>query len=142
LTINRPKIGVALFLFDAYGRFLMMKRMGSHGEGAWSLVGGHLELGKTPEETAADETWEELGIVLDPKEIKRGPYTNDVFDGKDEGKHYVTLFMSTRLPSGQIPKNMEQEKCEELAWFDFDNLPTPLFLPVSNFEKQAVRPPF
>jgi 8-oxo-dGTP diphosphatase len=139
---GRPKIGVGLFLIDDRDRFMLLLRQGSHGAGMWGLIGGHQEYGKSPQQTAVDEAYEETGVVLDPAEIALGPYTNDVFDGEDEGKHYVTLFVSARLPKGQTPVNREQEKCDAMDWFTFDALPDRLFLPVGNFVKQGVRPPF
>lgn len=136
----RPSVGVGLFLLDGEGRFLLMKRKGSHGEGCWGLVGGHLEHGYSPQRTAADEAMEEVGVALDPSEIALGPYTNDVFP--DEGKHYVTLYASARLPVGQTPRNLEPGKCTDMGWFAFDAMPTPLFVPVANFLRQPFRPPF
>jgi len=139
-TTERPKVGVALFLLDPGGRFHLLCRQGSHGAGKWGLVGGHLEYGSNPRQTACEEAFEELGVTLDPAEVALGPYTNDVM--ADEGKHYVTLFASAWLPPGQVPFNKEPHKCSAFGTFGFDALPSPLFLPFENFVAQGVRPPF
>ncbi len=137
---RRPEIGVGLFVLDDSDRFLLLERAGSHGAGCWGLVGGHVEFGQSPQDAAADEAAQEVGLTLDPAEIVLGPYTNDVFP--DEGKHYYTLFVSIRLPQGQVPRNLEPHKCARMDWFSFDRLPERLFIPVRNFLRQPVRPPF
>lgn len=41
--------------------------------------------------------------------------------------------------SGEV-KIMEPEKCEQWEWFDWNNLPKPLFLPAQNLLKQKYNP--
>ncbi len=69
----RPAIGVGLFLLNDAGQFMLLQRQGSHGAGCWGLVGGHLEWGKTPQEAAADEAGEEVGVTLDPPRSRSAP---------------------------------------------------------------------
>lgn len=118
-----PRVGVAAFVFRD-GKFLVQKRKGSHGEGSWSLPGGHLEFGETPEETAARETFEETGMRID--NTRQAALTNDIFS--TEGKHYITLWMMSDWQSGE-PYITEPEKCTAQEWVDFDTLPHPLFSP-------------
>jgi 8-oxo-dGTP diphosphatase len=123
---NRPKVGVGVFV-KRDGKFLMQKRKGKHGDGTWSLPGGHLEFGETPEECAAREVMEETGVRI--SNFCRGPYTNDYFDA--EGKHYITLFIVSEYESGE-PRILEPETTEDLGWFTIGDLPGPLFLPLKN----------
>ncbi|MFC1641025.1 NUDIX hydrolase [Patescibacteria group bacterium] len=123
-----PKVGVHVFIRDSSGNFLIGKRKGSHGAGTYALPGGHIELGETPEETAAREVMEETGCEIE--NIYRGPFTNDIF-GPD--MHYVTLFMRADLVRG-MPHAME-DKCEGWFWANWDHMPSPLFLPLINFQK-------
>jgi len=116
------RVGIGVFVFKD-GKFLIQKRKGSHGEGSWSLPGGHLEFGESFEETARREVMEEAGIEV--KNVRFGAVTNDHF--VDENKHYVTIWMLSEWASGQV-KNMEPEKCTAQTWNTFDDLPTPLFL--------------
>lgn len=139
-SLPRPSVGVGLFVLNERREFLLLQRSGSHGEGCWGLVGGHLEGGATPQQTAADEAGEEVGLTLDPALIALGPYTNDLFP--EEGKHYITLYAATRLPAGQVPWNREPHKCRQFGWFSFDRLPSPLFTPVRNLLRQPVLAPF
>lgn len=123
MSEQNPRVGIGVFVFRG-GKFLMQQRQGSHGEGTWSVPGGHLEFGESPEETAARETLEETGCRI--ANVAFGAVTNDVF--ADESKHYVTLWMTSDWESGE-PTITEPEKCAAQTWADFDNLPEPLFLP-------------
>ncbi len=118
-----PRIGVGVFVFKD-GKFLMGKRMGSNGEGSWSVPGGHLEFGESFEETAMREVFEETGLVV--QNVRFGAVTNDYF--KDEDKHYVTVWMLSDYKSGDATI-MEPDKFVDQEWFSFETLPSPLFLP-------------
>jgi 8-oxo-dGTP diphosphatase len=117
------RVGLGVFVFKD-GKFVMGKRKGSHGEGSWSVPGGHLEFGEDFEDTARREVKEETGLNI--KNIKFGAITNDIF--KEENKHYITIWMISEYSSGKV-QIMEPDKFIEQDWFTFDNLPDPLFLP-------------
>jgi 8-oxo-dGTP diphosphatase len=63
--------------------------------------------------------------------------TNDLF--VEEGKHYITLWMSARITAGE-PTVAATDEVAELAWFDPSNLPQPLFLPLRNLLKGDALP--
>ncbi len=136
---ERPKVGVGLFVMGGDGTFVVIERKGSHGEGTWALVGGHVEFGQSPQEAAAAEAREEMGLDLDPASIHVGPWTNDVFH--DEGKHYLTLFAWVELPHGQWPAIREPDKISRWRWAAFDDVPRPVFLPLGNLLATGWRPP-
>lgn len=117
------RVGVGVFVFKD-GKFLMGQRKNSHGHGEWSVPGGHQEFRESPEETAGREATEETNLII--QNVRFGAVTNDYFN-IDE-KHYVTLWMTSEYEGGVVV-NMEPEKCTGWDWFDFDTLPTPLFLP-------------
>ena len=138
---DRPSVGVGLFVIGPDGRFVIIRRKGAHGAGDWALVGGHMEHGQSPEEAAAMEAAEEMGLRIDPADIHRGPYTNDVF--RAEGKHYVTLFCWAALPSGQEPVIAEPDKLAEWRWASFEDMPRSperVFLPLANLLRTGFRP--
>lgn len=118
-----PRIGIGVFVFKD-GKFLMGKRKGAHGEGSWSVPGGHLDFGESIEEGARRETEEETGVRVN--DLKIVGFTNDIF--KKEKKHYVTFWVIGRYMKGN-PRITEPDKFIEIGWFDFKNLPKPLFLP-------------
>jgi 8-oxo-dGTP diphosphatase len=131
---DRPMIGTGVIIIKN-NKVLLGKRKNAHGEGSWCFPGGHLEFNEKIEESGKREVLEETGIKI--KNIKLGPYTNDIF--KKEGKHYVTLFLIADYDSGEV-KIMEPEKCERWGWFEWDKLPKPLFLPIQNLLKQKFNP--
>jgi len=134
MTENRPKVGVSVIIRKD-NKVMLGKRIGSHGAGTWAFPGGHLEFGESVEKCAKREIEEETGLKL--KNFKTGPFTNDIF--KKENKHYITLFVIADIKVGE-PKVMEPEKCEEWKWFDWSNLPKPLFLPIENLLKDGFDP--
>jgi len=118
-----PRVGIGVFVWKD-GKFIMLQRQGAHGEGSWSVPGGHLEFGESWEECAAREVMEETGMTI--ADIRFFALTNDIFP--QEQKHYITIWMECDWSSGE-PENKEPEKCTAMGWYDFKTLPTPLFLP-------------
>lgn len=130
--MNRPGIGVGVFVIHK-NQLLLGMRKNATGEGTWAEPGGHVEFGETPEEACIREVKEETGIIVkDPKFVG---FTNDIFE--KEKKHYITLFyrVYSDSPDTQV---IEPDKCEEWKWFEIDNLPEPLFLPLENLLKQDI----
>lgn len=77
---------------------------------------GHLEKGETLSNAVIREAKEEIGIEIDEKELQLvsiiHPYQ----------ENYLYVFFTTKKYKG-IPKIMEKDKCDNLNWFDVDNLP-------------------
>jgi len=123
----RPGVGIGVFVRKD-DKILLQKRIGAHGTGTWSLPGGHMEYGETPEQTAARETKEEVNVdIVNPRIIG---ITNDVHEVEE--KHYVTIFLESEYAGGELRIN-EPKKTAEIGWFSADSLPTPLFLPLKSF---------
>jgi len=131
---KKPKVGVGVIIIKD-NKVLLGKRKGSHGEGSWCFPGGHLEFNESLENCAKRETLEETGIEI--KNIRVETITNDIF--KEEGTHYITIFMLCEHYSGEV-KVMEPEKCEKWDWFEWNNFPEPLFLPIQNLLKKDYNP--
>jgi len=113
-------------------QILMGQRCGKHGPGTWSLPGGWMEHGETPEEAVVREIAEEtdlvVGVVRGVYSVRqyRIPYTNTIFKS---GVQSLTLFFVIDEWVG-TPRVMEPDKCKEWRWFDVDKLPEPLFDPL------------
>ena len=123
---KQVRVGVGVVIMHN-GKILLGERIGSHGANTWATPGGHLEVGESIEACAARETLEETGLVVDS--FENLSFTNDIF--KAEDKHYVTLFLRAQYTGGE-PKVTEPDKCKQWRWFELDNLPTPLFSPMTN----------
>ncbi len=91
-----------------------------------------MEFGESPVDCAERELLEETGLVA--SDLQMGPFTNDIFE--KENKHYVTLFVIATY-SGGIAEVRESDRCKEWRWFEWDNLPKPLFLPIQNLIEQG-----
>lgn len=126
-----PRIGTAIFIVRDDGRFLFLKRKGSHGAGSWSTPGGHVDFGEDPVETCKREAQEETGVGVDG--LAFVTLTNDYFE--KDGKHYVTLWYVGKW-NGLEPENLEPDKCDEIRWVDFDEMPTPRLLTYSNLTQE------
>jgi len=129
-----PRVGLGVYILKE-GKVLLGKRKGSHGNGFWSAPGGHLEFGESWEECAKRETLEEAGLEI--KNIRFVGLTNDLHENED--KHYVTIALLADYVSGEA-KVLEPEKLEKWDWFSWDNLPSPLFLPMQNLLRQKFIP--
>lgn len=123
------RVGVGVCIIKN-NKVLLGKRKNSHGHGTWAFPGGHLEFGETPEQCATRELQEECGIKI--VNMRRGPYTNDFF--KKESRHFITIYIIADYKSGE-PKLLEPDRCEGWEWFEWDNLPKPLFLTIKNLIK-------
>lgn len=119
---KKPEVGVGVVVIQE-GKVLLGKRKGSHGAGDWSFSGGHLEFEEGVEECAFRELLEETGLKA--LSLQLGPWTNDIISGK----HYITLFAFVDRFEG-IPALLEPHKCEGWSWFDWNDLPKPLFPPI------------
>jgi 8-oxo-dGTP diphosphatase len=124
-----PRVGIGVFIFKN-GKFIMGCRKGSHGDGSWSVPGGHLEFGETIEQGAIREAIEETGLQI--QNIKVVGITNDIF--KAENKHYITIWVASEWKKGKEVVN-EPDKFLKLKWCTFETLPENLFLPWVELQK-------
>jgi 8-oxo-dGTP diphosphatase len=130
-----PRVGVAAVI-TKNGQVLLVRRKNVHGSGSWSTPGGHLDFGETPEQCAIRETQEEVGLEI--TDVRFIAATNDIFEAS--GKHYITLWMEGACLSGE-PKIAADYEVAELGWFEWDSLPSPLFIPFENLVNQKSYPP-
>ncbi|MBI5061195.1 MAG: NUDIX domain-containing protein [Candidatus Aenigmarchaeota archaeon] len=131
---DRPKVGIGVYIIRD-GKVLLLKRKGAHGEGSWCAPGGHLEFGESWEDCAKREVTEEAGIEI--TNVRFFAVTNDIFE--EENKHYITIALLADYVSGEA-RRMEPEKCMDIGWFSWSELPKSLFLPVRNLMEQGLDP--
>jgi len=131
---KRPKVGIGVCIVKN-GKVLLGRRLNAHGDGTWSFPGGHLEFSESWENCAKREVMEETGMKID--KLIFATCTNDVFTIED--KHYITIYMKANWKSGE-PQVLEPDRMVKWQWFDWDNLPSPIFLPMQNLIKSGFRP--
>jgi 8-oxo-dGTP diphosphatase len=123
---ERAKVGTAVIVRKD-GFLLMQKRRGSHGSGTWSVPGGHIEFGESPEECVIRETKEETGVTIG--NVRFIGMINDVMAA--EGKHYVTLWFEADHVSGE-PTVVAPQETESVGWHPIDDMPEPRFVMFEN----------
>ena len=122
---HQVRVGVAVAIVNDKREVLFGRRKGSHGNGTWSLPGGHVDFGEAPNITAYREVKEETGLdIALVAQHKLYPWGYAVF--AEEDKQYITLFFTAKH-LGEEPQRKEPEKCEGWEWFPIHRWPEPLF---------------
>lgn len=86
---------------------------------------GHLEKGESVSMALVREAKEEIGIDINEKDLR---FVELIHSYKED---YINVFFTTKKYSG-TPKIMEPEKCDDLRWFDIENLPENIFPRIKN----------
>lgn len=128
---NRPYIGVAVMVWQG-DMLLLGKRKEKHAGQSWQFPGGHLEWGESVSECAVREAREEAGIEI--SDVQHAGFTGNIL--MLGGRQYITLFVSAQYSSGDAHV-MEPDKCSCWRWFNYDELPSPLFSPITDFLQQV-----
>jgi len=117
---ERFKMAVAVHLFLIRGQEVLLLRRFNTGyeDGNYSVVAGHLDGGEDVIAAAVREAKEEAGIVLQREDVRAvGVMHRQAHDER------VDFFVAAHRWSGEIV-NCEPDKCDELRWFDREQLPT------------------
>ena len=126
---ERPKVGIGLLIVKNNSQILLGERIGSHGSGEFSGVGGHMEFNESFVDTAMREMREEIGeniIITEPKFLC---VTNL---RKYLPKHYVDIGMKATWISGD-PTILEPDKIVSWDWHPINKPPKPLFGATENY---------
>jgi 8-oxo-dGTP diphosphatase len=118
-TIARASIGVNLLVIRGTD-ILLGKRKNIAGDGDWGLPGGRLDRGEWIYEAAKRELAEETGLRA--KQFIFAGVTHQL----QAGDHWVQFGFEVSQFEG-VEENLEPEVCEELKWFNPDELPENLF---------------
>ena len=124
---KRPKVGAGIIIRKG-DEVVIQQRKNAHGHGTWSVPGGHMEFGESPEETARREALEEANVQI--ADCRVVWLTNDCMVA--DGKHYITIFVEAKYASGEL-KNTDPQKVVETKWSKLSDMPEPMFLPIKNF---------
>ena len=97
---KKPKIGIGVIIIKD-NKVLFGKRKNSHGDGTWSLPGGHLEFGESWEDCALREVEEEVGITINNLHFVTA--TNDIFQAEEKAWDPSARFRQVSPPSSDAP---------------------------------------
>jgi 8-oxo-dGTP diphosphatase len=115
-----PYVGSAYLMLIRDGKILLLRRANTGFEdGNYGLPAGHLDGNETAREGCAREVREEIGIHVEPLDLKLAHLSHR----KAAHDERFDLFWTTSQYSGEI-QNMEPEKCDDVSWHPLDALPT------------------
>jgi 8-oxo-dGTP diphosphatase len=117
---HRSIIDVHMILRRRDGKILLgRRRQTSYCDGMLHLPSGHLEQDETAAEAVLRETREEVGVIVDPADLRLLHVLHRAGDG---GADRVGLFYLADRWTGS-PVNAEPDRCAELVWADPADLP-------------------
>ena len=119
MRMKRFKLVSAVHIFLIHDdQVLLLRRFNTgYEDGNYSVVAGHLNGGEEVKAAAIREAQEEVGIQIAPEDLR----VVGVMHRKSDDER-VDFFVAATSWSGQVA-NMEPDKCDQLAWFRFDDLP-------------------
>lgn len=126
-SYDNVRVGIGVII-EKDDKVLLIKRRNTIGYDSWCFPGGKMEKYESIEETAIRETKEEVNLNISNIKIE-SKVTNDIWENYD--KHFITIYVRCNF-EGEI-KNNEKDKCSEIGWFYWDDLPHNLFLPLINY---------
>jgi len=127
---SRPGIGVGVLVWRGQ-KILLGERITKDQNNCWQFPGGHLENNESVTDCARREVQEETGLNI--KNLRHLGFTDTPFEIAQH--KYLTLLVSCEYESGEA-ETLETEKCAGWQWFDYQQLPAPLFTPISSFLSQ------
>jgi len=134
--MKKQNLLAASYLYLRDGNKVLLQRRLNTGyqDGNYSFVAGHVDSGETFTQAMLREAREEANIIIEPEHLHAKHIMHCLF--KDVV--YVDTYFIADSWSGQV-KNLEEHKCDELGWFDVNDLPSNTIdrirLAISSIEK-------
>jgi 8-oxo-dGTP diphosphatase len=119
------KIAVLVFLRNAGGEHLLLHRSKAPNKGAWSPIGGKLEMesGESPFECAVRETHEETGFAIAPGDLHLfGMIAERAYEGQS---HWLLFLFDCRRPLPGLPPDISEGRFGFFSRGQVDTLPIP-----------------
>ena len=117
-------VSVGAMIINAEGKVFLCKRSRTarNEQGQWEIPGGEVEFGEKLTDAIHREMKEELDIDIEL--VKQLPAADHII--LSEHQHWVPTTFLAKLKGSKQPRIMEPHKCDEIGWFSFDKLPSPL----------------
>ena len=116
---ERFKLILSVYIiFEHDGKVLLLKRQNTgYEDGNYGLVAGHADGNESARKAACREALEESGLKLEPDKLVPVHFMH-----RRQNDERFDVFFKAVNWEGE-PVNTEPEKCAELAWFSWDELP-------------------
>lgn len=122
-------VAVHLILIENNQILLLRRYNTGYEDGNYSVVAGHLDGNESVLRAMQRETLEEAGIAICEKDLR----IVHVMHRKAKDRESIDYFLTCKNYTGKI-QIMEKDKCDELAFYPLDNLPSN----VIPYVKQAI----
>lgn len=100
-------------------KILLMRRFNTGWmDGMYTLPAGHIDGNETAQIAMAREAKEEINITILSEDLE----ILHTIHRKSKDREYFDIFLEAKNYNGEI-KNNEENKCDDLKWFDVDSLP-------------------
>jgi len=115
---DQPVAGVGAIIIRE-GKIALIKRGNEPARGKWSIPGGLVELGESPEQAVIRETKEEVGLEVDNPKLVDVVSNVDLDDKGKVKYHYVIIDYLVNVKSGRAEAATD---AAELRWVPFDEV--------------------
>jgi mutator protein MutT len=132
-------VGVGAVIVDPQGKIFLAKRgkEARNESGKWEFPGGGVEFGEALEQALVREVKEEYGFDIEVQELL--DVVNHIIP--DEKQHWVSPTFLCRVKNG-TPRIMEPHKCDEIGWFELDEIPEEKLTIASRKSLESLRKKF
>lgn len=130
------KISVLVFIENAAGEQLLLRRAKQPNLGVWTPIGGKLEMttGESPFECAVRETAEETGLIVRREDLHLfAMIAEKAYQGET---HWLMFLFRCKKPIGQLPPDIAEGR------FAFYSREAIRSLPIPETDKAALWPIF
>ena len=103
-------------------KILLLRRFNTgYEDGKYSMVAGHVNAGESFAQCIVREAFEEAGTILNLKDLKVAHVMQRKTTEKENNER-VDVFFTAEKWGGEVA-NKETQKCDDLSWFDLNNIP-------------------
>ncbi len=115
---NQPVVGVGAVIIRE-NKIALIKRGNEPARGKWTIPGGLVELGESPEQAVIRETEEEVGLEVDDPVLLDVVSNVDLDENGRVKYHYVIIDYLVHVKSGRAEAATD---AVELCWVPFDEV--------------------
>jgi len=115
---NNPITAVAVYLFDAQDRVLLIHRAKDPARGKWAPPGGFLDVNENLEEAAAREILEETGLVLSDLRYLGAFPNNYLYGGLSQP--VCDVFFTARTDSSTV--KLQQDEVNDHRFIELSEI--------------------